>query len=177
MWLELGVESVILGPAASASPGSWLESQISGLRPRLTDSETLGVGPGGLFQWALHGGATAQSGGGAPARPPSLSAETEGFSEDLLDEGNSKITGNRVFQFRWKPFMPIYVMPIHSILPTCQALCYVLNADFMEFAVQWGKRNCQDTIAIKPKCRMLSAWQEWKAPGRSSLKAIYSIVV
>lgn len=35
---------MILGPAATASPGSWLELQIPGLHPRLTDSSVWGLG-------------------------------------------------------------------------------------------------------------------------------------
>ena len=76
------------GPAASASPGSWLNLQIPGLHPRVTDSGTLGVESGNLFQMSPPWGAAALR--GAPARPL-LSVDPEGFSKDLLGEEKSKV--------------------------------------------------------------------------------------
>lgn len=38
-----------------ATPGDLLEMQISELRPRPTESETLGLGPSSLYLTALHG--------------------------------------------------------------------------------------------------------------------------
>lgn len=43
-------------------------------------------------------GATAQSSWRTPASPPFLSADNKGFSNDWLDERNSKI-GNRVSDY------------------------------------------------------------------------------
>lgn len=41
----VGYQSVVLGPAASASPGNLLGMHITRLHPRSPESETLGWGP------------------------------------------------------------------------------------------------------------------------------------
>lgn len=42
----------------------------------------------------------------------------------------------------------------------------------MEAVVQGGKRDCHVKTQLQLKQRMLRAWQEWQAPGRSSLKDV-----
>ena len=87
-------------------------------------------------------GAAAQSSGS-----PSLSAETEGFGEDLLGEGNSKITDNHFLGLRkafiYCPFIQFF--PPAGPLATCSVLICSPNEGR---AIVLLKHSCNRTVGF-----------------------------